>query len=58
MLELGDFAAYISVDGKELAQYGSEVLPGEGTVTCWVASEAGKVGNSYFFLVLVRLRNS
>ncbi|KAH7928295.1 hypothetical protein BV22DRAFT_1005153 [Leucogyrophana mollusca] len=42
MLQHRQFSACINVDGVELEQYGTEYLPDENKVTCWVASEAGK----------------
>lgn len=42
-LELGDFSAWIEVDGVELPQHGVEYSQDEKTATCWIASEDGKV---------------
>lgn len=45
MLRLGTILACITVDGNELPQYVIEdsVVEGKPHVTCWIASEAGKV---------------
>ena len=40
-MELKGFAAWILVDGKEVNQYSLETE--ENKVTCWIASEVGKV---------------
>jgi hypothetical protein len=42
MLKLCNFEAWVSIDGKELEQYGVEDT-GDQTVSCWIASEVGKV---------------
>ncbi|KAI9056383.1 hypothetical protein FKP32DRAFT_1607917 [Trametes sanguinea] len=41
-LELGGVTAHISCDGKELEAY-EVTKEGDKTVTCWIASEEGKV---------------
>ncbi|KAF7305820.1 hypothetical protein HMN09_00735900 [Mycena chlorophos] len=39
MLELNGFAAWISIDGEEVPEYGVETDSERNTVTCWIASE-------------------
>jgi hypothetical protein len=41
-MELKGFQAWILVDGQEVNQYGVETK--ENKTTCWIPSEAGKVG--------------
>ena len=43
MLSLSNVSAWIEVDGKELEQYGIEEDSDRSLVTCWIASQAGKV---------------
>jgi hypothetical protein len=43
MLEYNTFRAGIRVDGDFLNVYDVEISPEENKVTCWIASEAGKV---------------
>ena len=38
-----DLQGWISVDGKELEQYGVHLDEGKRGVTCWIPSEVGKV---------------
>jgi len=38
-----DLQVWISVDGKELEQYGVHLDEGKREVTCWIPSEVGKV---------------
>ncbi|RPD66136.1 hypothetical protein L226DRAFT_189703 [Lentinus tigrinus ALCF2SS1-7] len=40
-LKLNDYTAHITCDGRELEAYGTKE-EGDRTVTCWIASEAGK----------------
>ncbi|KAF7376503.1 hypothetical protein MSAN_00066200 [Mycena sanguinolenta] len=42
MLQCGEFAAWVSIDGKETQEYGIEVSEDGKSVTCWIASELGK----------------
>ncbi|KDQ52768.1 hypothetical protein JAAARDRAFT_198101 [Jaapia argillacea MUCL 33604] len=42
MLLLNNFQAWVSVDGVELEQYKPDVSADGSTITCWIASEAGK----------------
>lgn len=44
MLSLNGVLAWIEVDGKELEQYGVEEDPDRNRVTCWIATQADKVG--------------
>jgi len=54
MLKSGNFEAWISVDGKELEQYGVKSID-EQTVGCWIASEVGKVCFQPCFIFHVNL---
>jgi len=38
-----DLQVWISIDGKELEQYGVHLDEGKREVTCWIPSEVGKV---------------
>ncbi|KAJ6498911.1 hypothetical protein C8R45DRAFT_980349 [Mycena sanguinolenta] len=42
MLQCGEFAAWVSIDGTEAQEYGLEVSDDQKSVTCWIASELGK----------------
>lgn len=44
MLSLHGISAWIEVDGKELEQYGVEEDLDRNQVTCWIPTQAGKVG--------------
>ncbi|KAF9260062.1 hypothetical protein L218DRAFT_1079585 [Marasmius fiardii PR-910] len=50
MPKVNNFSAWITVDGKPLADYGVEVDEETQTVSCWIPSEAGKA-------YIVRWRN-
>jgi hypothetical protein len=45
-----EFVAWLEIDGKRVEEYGVEVQNGqsgvEKVVSCWIPSEAGKVGMS------------
>ncbi|KAJ7162089.1 hypothetical protein C8R46DRAFT_1222224 [Mycena filopes] len=43
MLQFKEFSAYITIDGQPAPEYAVEVSEDERTVTCWIASELGKV---------------
>lgn len=43
MLSLNSVSAWIEVDDKELEQYGVEENSNQSQVTCWIATQAGKV---------------
>ena len=45
MPALGKFSAEIAVDNVPLPEYDARVDLEKSTVTCWIASEAGKVSN-------------
>jgi hypothetical protein len=55
MLELNGIRAWIGVDGKELKQYGVQVSS-DRKVTCWIASEEGKVCGIILFQDVRRTR--
>jgi len=42
-LQLKQFSAYVRVEGKSLECYSTWVNQGDRHVTCWIASEVGKV---------------
>ncbi|KAJ7761011.1 hypothetical protein B0H16DRAFT_557321 [Mycena metata] len=42
MLQLGNFSAWISIDGKAATEYDVEISDDKKTATCWIASELGK----------------
>jgi len=42
-MTLGEYEAWIVVDGQEVEHYGIEVGDTGKEVTCWVASTEGKV---------------
>lgn len=43
MLQLGDLAAWITVDGRELEEYGVEISDNGKEATCWIPSKVGQV---------------
>lgn len=43
MLKLGNFTAWISVDGEPLAEFNTEISDDGKQATCWIPSEVGKV---------------
>lgn len=49
-LQHNGYSAYIKCEGKELEVYGVGVED-EKTVSCWVASEEGKVTSVYRWFV-------
>ncbi|KAJ6498915.1 hypothetical protein C8R45DRAFT_980354 [Mycena sanguinolenta] len=42
MLQCGEFAAWVTIEGTEAPEYGVEVSEDQKCVTCWIASEVGK----------------
>jgi hypothetical protein len=48
-MELGGFSAWIAVDNTPLDAHSVEFSPDGKSVSCWVASEAGKVRLWYGF---------
>lgn len=48
----GDLSAYVFIDGQELSEYNVIVssTPTENRITCWIASEEGKVCCSSYVL--------
>jgi hypothetical protein len=47
MLQIQNFSACIAVDAKELEEHKIEYSKDAKTVTCWIASEAGKVRTTF-----------
>jgi len=45
-LTYADFKVSVLIDGKEIPHYGIETNEEKREVSCWIASEAGKVTNS------------
>jgi hypothetical protein len=43
MLHWKEFSAWVAIDGKETLEYDVEISEDQKTVTCWIASELGKV---------------
>ena len=43
MLQLGNFSAWIVVDGKTLKEYGVEISDDGMEATCWIPSKVGQV---------------
>lgn len=43
MLQFREFFAWVSIDGVEAPEYGVEISEDQKSVTCWIASELGKV---------------
>ena len=43
MLHIQNFSACVTVGGKELKEHQVEYSNGRAEITCWIASEAGKV---------------
>ena len=44
MPKFGTFHARIKIDAKELLEYDVQINGNEKKVSCWIPSEAGKVG--------------
>lgn len=42
-MHLKEFKAWITIDGKEAVEYDVQTSEDQKTVTCWIASELGKV---------------
>jgi hypothetical protein len=43
MLQFREFFAWVSIDGVEAPEYEVEISEDQKSVTCWIASELGKV---------------
>lgn len=43
MLQYKEFSAWITIEGTEAKEFSIEVSEDEKKVTCWIASEVGKV---------------
>ena len=50
MLHWKEFSAWVTIDGKEVVEYDVETSEDEKTVTCWIASELGKVSLCQVFV--------
>ena len=50
MLHWKEFSAWVTIDGKEVVEYDVETSEDEKTVTCWIASELGKVSLRQVFV--------
>jgi hypothetical protein len=48
MLQLGNLSAWITVDGKELKEYGVEISDDGKEATCWIPSKVGQVRSTLF----------
>ena len=47
-VRLGDYEAWVNVEGKRVTHYGIEVDEAKKVATCWIASTAGKVSAIHF----------
>jgi len=43
MLQVGEFSAWIKVENVETQEYNIEISDDGKNITCWIASEVGKV---------------
>ena len=50
-IRFGQYGARVMIEDKEIPHYGIHVDPVKKEVSCWIASEAGKVGDSLFSLL-------
>ena len=47
-IRFGEHGARVMIEDKEIQHYAMQVNPAKKEVTCWIASEAGKVRESLF----------
>ena len=46
-IKFGEHAARVMVEGKEVPHFAMHVDPAKKEVSCWIASEEGKVRESF-----------
>ena len=51
-IKLGELGARVMIENKEIEHYAVHVDPVKKEVSCWIASEAGKVRKPLFFFFL------
>ena len=47
-IRFGEFGARVMIENKEIQHYATNVDPAKKEVSCWIASEEGKVRESLF----------
>ena len=52
-IKFGEFGARIMIEDKEVQHYAILVDPAKKEVSCWIASEAGKVCEFLFAIVIL-----
>jgi hypothetical protein len=54
-IRFGEFGARVMIEDKEVQHYAMHVDPAKKEVSCWIASEAGKVREPLFSLLTLIL---